>query len=152
MYFLFRSFYQRRFSWCTAAQQLTAASRQTFAFARDGALPFSRFLYKVNPYTHTPVVCVWFCALGAMLLGLFSFASPAAITSVFTMAVVCQYLAYSIPILARFWGGASFRPGPFSLGSYVSPCTVSSSISLSVPFHRAQWLHQLLLDSCSSCL
>ena len=35
--------------------QLVAASRQAFAFSRDGALPFSRYLYRMNKYTQTPV-------------------------------------------------------------------------------------------------
>ena len=35
--------------------QVLAASRQTFAFSRDGALPFSGWLYRMNSYTGTPV-------------------------------------------------------------------------------------------------
>ena len=37
------------------SSKLLAASRQTFAFSRDGALPFSRYLYRMNSYTQTPV-------------------------------------------------------------------------------------------------
>ncbi len=35
--------------------QVLAASRQTFAFSRDGALPLSGWLYRMNGYTKTPV-------------------------------------------------------------------------------------------------
>lgn len=55
-----------------------------------------------------------------MLLGLLSFAGPAAIGAIFTMGVVCTYTAYSIPIAARHLGGQKFTPGPFSLGFLVS--------------------------------
>ncbi|KAF9010827.1 amino acid/polyamine transporter I [Cyathus striatus] len=105
----------------SAINLLVAASRQTFAFSRDGALPFSGILYKVNRITGTPVNCVLFCALGALLLGLLSFAGAVAIGAIFTMGVVCQYLAYSLPIAARFFGGSTFVPGPFYMGMLSAP-------------------------------
>ena len=37
------------------SSMVLAASRQTFAFSRDGALPFSRWLYRMNSFTKTPV-------------------------------------------------------------------------------------------------
>ncbi|KAF8915252.1 APC amino acid permease [Mucidula mucida] len=97
---------------------LTAASRQIFAFSRDGALPMSRFLYRLNRHTGTPVNCIIFAAFGGALLGLLVFASPAAIGAVFTLMVICQYVTYSIPIVARFVGGKEFVPGPFTLGAW----------------------------------
>jgi amino acid transporter len=99
--------------------QLTASSRQTFAFARDGALPFSRFIYKVNKHTLSPVNAVWCTAFLSALLALLAFAGAAAIGAVFSLAVIGQYLAYSIPISARFLGGQPFTPGPFNLGVFV---------------------------------
>ena len=106
--------------------QLTASSRQTFAFARDGALPFSRFIYRVNKYTQSPVNAVWCTAFLALLLTLLAFVkSPAAIGAVFSLAVIGQYLAYSIPITARFVGGQPFTPGPFNLGKLV--CVLANS-------------------------
>ncbi|KAF9479939.1 amino acid transporter [Pholiota conissans] len=97
---------------------LVATSRQIFAFSRDGALPLSKYLYRINSYTGTPVIAVMFSATGAMLLGLLSFAGPAAIGAIFTMGVVCTYIAYSIPIAVRHIGGQNFTPGPFSLGIF----------------------------------
>ncbi|KAF7984560.1 hypothetical protein HWV62_13765 [Athelia sp. TMB] len=97
---------------------LTSASRQTFAFARDGALPFSRWIYRINAHTSTPVNAVWFTALMAALLALLAFAGPAAIGAVFSLAVLGQYVAYSTPITARFLGGQVFKPGPFNLGRF----------------------------------
>ncbi|PPQ70471.1 hypothetical protein CVT26_013918 [Gymnopilus dilepis] len=99
---------------------LVASSRQTFAFSRDGALPFSKYLYKINKTTGTPVLCVIFCAAISMLLGLLSFAGTAAIGALFSLGIVCQYTAYMIPILARQVGKRQFRPGPYSLGKLSS--------------------------------
>ncbi|KDR76934.1 hypothetical protein GALMADRAFT_155638 [Galerina marginata CBS 339.88] len=110
----------------TSMNILIAASRQTFAFSRDGALPFSKMLYRINKTTGTPVVCVIFCAFVAILFGLLSFAGPAAVGAVFTMGVVCQYIAYSIPILARHLGGKKFNPGPFNLGKLSAPVSFTA--------------------------
>ncbi|KAJ6529059.1 amino acid/polyamine transporter I [Mycena vulgaris] len=103
---------------------LTSSSRQTFAFSRDGALPFSRFLYNINPVTRTPVRCVWFSATWAALLGLITFAGPAATGALFSLGVVGQYVANSIPITARFLGGQPFKKGPFNLGIFSMPVAI----------------------------
>ncbi|KAJ7589028.1 APC amino acid permease [Mycena floridula] len=101
---------------------LTASSRQNFALSRDGALPFSGLLYRINQRTGTPVNCVWLSVGIAALLGLLSFAGPAAIGAVFTIIVIGQYISDSIPIAARFLGGTNnFKPGPFSLGKFGAP-------------------------------
>jgi amino acid transporter len=52
------------------------SSRQAFAFARDGALPFSKFFYHLNPRTDTPVRTVWLVVGCAAPLGLLGFADP----------------------------------------------------------------------------
>ncbi|KAJ6484015.1 amino acid/polyamine transporter I [Mycena sanguinolenta] len=103
---------------------LTSSSRQTFAFSRDGALPCAPFLYRIDQYTGTPVRCVWFCAICAMLLGLITFAGSEATAALFTLGVVGQYMANSIPIAARYLGGQNFKRGPFHLGVFSKPVAV----------------------------
>jgi len=103
---------------------LTAASRQVWAFSRDGALPLSKYLYRINSFTGTPVTAVWFVATCAFLLALLSFAGAAAIGAAFTLCVVCQYIAFTVPIAARFLGGKPFKPGPFHLGALSLPIAV----------------------------
>ena len=100
--------------------QVLAASRQTFAFSRDGALPFSSILYRMNGYTKTPVNTVWFCCILSTLLGLLVFAGEQAIGAVFVLSVVGLYVAYAIPIAARFIFENDYKPGPFDLGRWVS--------------------------------
>jgi amino acid transporter len=91
-----------------------------FAFSRDGALPFSKYLYRVNKRTQTPVACVCALAFGAIILGLLTFAGDTAAGAVFIVAVVCAYISFSVPIVCRLVGGREFVPGPFSLGKLVS--------------------------------
>jgi hypothetical protein len=83
------------------------------------ALPFSNYLYRMNSYTETPVNTVWSDAILALLLGLLVFAGDQAINAVFALSVVALYVAYAIPIAARFLGGNDFKPGPFHLGVFV---------------------------------
>ena len=108
--------------------QLTTCSRQIFAFSRDGGLPLSKWLYNVNKKTHAPVHAVWFSVIISLLLGLLSFAGPSAIGAVFSLVVAGQYVAYSIPIAARFIGGRNIQPGPFNLGKLVRSCYSSDAV------------------------
>ncbi|KAI0632871.1 APC amino acid permease [Trametes polyzona] len=103
------------------SSMVLAASRQSFAFSRDGALPFSKWLYRMNSFTKTPVNTVWFVAVFSILLGLLAFAGDSAINAIFAMSIVALYVAYAIPIAARFLGDNDFVPGPFNLGMFSKP-------------------------------
>ncbi|TFK37632.1 APC amino acid permease [Crucibulum laeve] len=108
------------------SSMLLAASRQAFAFSRDSALPFSNWLYRMNGYTKTPVNTVWYDAMLALALGLLVFAGDQAINAVFAISVTGLYIAYSIPIAARFIGDNDFKPGPFTLGIFGLPVAIVS--------------------------
>ncbi|KAI0065302.1 APC amino acid permease [Artomyces pyxidatus] len=103
---------------------VTVCSRQTFAFARDGGLPFSHYLRRINSHTGVPMHAVWFCASISLLLGLLAFAGSVAIGAIFSLAIAGQYTAYSIPIAARFLGQNDFKKGAFSLGFMSLPVAV----------------------------
>ncbi|KAK0441240.1 amino acid/polyamine transporter I [Desarmillaria tabescens] len=103
------------------SSMLLAASRQTYAFSRDQALPFSNWLYRMNSYTKTPVNTVIFDAGFSILLGLLSFAGQNAINAIFSISIISLYVAYSIPIAARFIRKNDFKPGPFYLGIFSFP-------------------------------
>ncbi|KAI0258155.1 amino acid/polyamine transporter I [Gloeopeniophorella convolvens] len=110
------------------SSMMLAASRQSFAFARDGALPFSGWLYRMNKFTKTPVNTVWFCAAGSIGLGALAFAGTQAINAVFAISITALYVAYSIPIAARWiWRKENgWVPGPFSLGAWSGVCAFVS--------------------------
>ncbi|KZS88841.1 amino acid transporter [Sistotremastrum niveocremeum HHB9708] len=108
------------------SSMLLASSRQVFAFSRDGALPLSKYLYRMNSYTKTPVNTVWFSALLSILLGCLAFAGSAAISAIFAISVVGEYIAYIIPICARYMGTNEFKPGPFTLGVWGLPCAITA--------------------------
>jgi len=114
--------------WMTGMDYLIAGSRQLFAFSRDKGLPLSGWLYNINPRTKTPVNAVVFLAVMTLLLGLLSFAGPLAISAVFTMSIVCQYIGFVTPIVARWVGGQKFVPGPFNLGLMSAPVAFVASV------------------------
>ena len=97
---------------------LVAASRQTWAFSRDGALPFSRFFRPISrKFGYIPLRAIWGCVLVASVLGLLSLVAPAAAQALFSLAVAGTYVAWGIPIFARvMWGQHKFKPGPFYTG------------------------------------
>ncbi|KAG9231779.1 amino acid transporter-like protein [Amylocarpus encephaloides] len=113
-----------------------SASRVTFAYSRDNALPFSRWLKIVNKHTKTPVNAVWFCQLIGALLSLLMFASPVAIGAVFSIGAIAQYIAFIVPIaLKLFVVGDKFKPGPWHLGKLSKPIGAASCsfVALMIP-------------------
>jgi amino acid transporter len=76
----------------------------------------------MNSFTKTPVNTVLFCAAGSIALGALVFAGTQAVNAVFSISNIAQYIAYSIPIAARWiWRKENgWTPGPFSLGAWVS--------------------------------
>ncbi|MCJ1424195.1 GABA-specific high-affinity permease, partial [Sticta canariensis] len=101
---------------------LVAVSRQTWAFSRDGALPFSSFFRPISRrFGYIPVRAVWGCVFLAAVLGLLSLIAPAAAQALFSLAVAGDNVAWGIPIFARaVWGQQKFKPGPFYTGARFS--------------------------------
>jgi amino acid transporter len=96
---------------------LVAASRQSWAFSRDGALPFSSFFRVISVRLgYVPFRMIWGCVLLGVVLGLLSLIAPAAAQALFSLAVAAQGLAYAIPILARIVWRHKFKPGSFNTG------------------------------------
>jgi len=101
---------------------MVAASRVTYAYARDGCFPMSKYWRKVNNYTKTPVNAVWFnCTIGILLCFLI-FAGEVAILAIFSVGAIACFVAFTIPISLRvFFVGNRFRRGPWHLGKFGKP-------------------------------
>jgi len=98
---------------------LTASSRCTYAFARDGAIPGSGLWSKVDKRFGLPLWALTLSAVVDCLLGLIYFGSTAAFSSFTGVATICLSTSYGIPILVSVLRGrkklehASFRLGKF---------------------------------------
>ncbi|GAA89867.1 GABA permease [Aspergillus luchuensis IFO 4308] len=81
---------------------VVAASRQSWAFSRDGALPFSSFFRHVSKRVrYQPVRMVCFVVLVSVILGLLCLIDEAASSALFSLAVAGNDLAWMVPILSR---------------------------------------------------
>ena len=101
---------------------LVAASRQSWAFSRDGALPFSTFFRPISKrFGYIPLRTTWGCVFTGAILGLLSLIAPAAAQALFSLSVAANNLAWGTPIFCRiWWGQKKFRPGPFYTGDRLS--------------------------------
>ncbi|KAI9792516.1 MAG: hypothetical protein M1816_002036 [Peltula sp. TS41687] len=120
-------------AFCCGQGCMVTASRLTFAYSRDGCLPGSRFWRRVNKHTQTPVNAVWFnSAIGLCLICLI-FTGPLAISAIFSIGAVANYVAFSIPIFIRtFLVRNRFRRGPWHLGRFGIPIGVVSCAYVAV--------------------
>ncbi|SAM83401.1 related to UGA4-GABA permease-also involved in delta-aminolevulinate transport [Ustilago bromivora] len=98
-----------------------ASSRQIFAFSRDGALPFSNWVYRTNSYTLTPVNSAWWSSACSAIYCLLGLINSVAVGAVFSLSVIGASIAYVIPILARLMApDERFMPGVWYLGDFWS--------------------------------
>jgi amino acid transporter len=107
---------------------MTSASRMTFAFSRDGAVPGSRMWSKVSG-SKVPANAVMLVALMAGIITLPALAEvnigteeapiivPTAFYAVVSVAVIGLYLAFLVPIWLRWRMGDAFEPGSWTNGS-----------------------------------
>ncbi|KAF7113631.1 hypothetical protein CNMCM5793_002987 [Aspergillus hiratsukae] len=116
---------------------LTAASRCTYAFARDGAIPGFRIWRKVNKRLDVPVYAILLSAAVDCLLGLIYFGSTAAFNSFTGVATICLSTSYGLPIfISMVRGRQDVRDSTFSLGAFgyainaVTVCWIVLAVAL----------------------
>ncbi|MEV6491219.1 amino acid permease [Actinoplanes sp. NPDC051633] len=107
--------------WFCGMASVTANSRMTYAFSRDGALPGSRLWKQVNPRTGTPTNSIWLCVTLSTILVLPSLWNTTAYLAATSVAVIGLYIAYVGPVLLRRRLGNEFQPGPWNLGKWSAP-------------------------------
>ncbi|KAK2791397.1 hypothetical protein FQN52_009182 [Onygenales sp. PD_12] len=102
---------------------MVAASRVTYAYARDDCFPLSRIWKKVNTHTQTPVNAVWLnCVIGILCCLLILEEGGLAVGALFSIGAIAAFTAFAVPIAIRiFVVGDRFRPGPFNLGKWSTP-------------------------------
>ncbi|UPT73318.1 MAG: amino acid permease [Elusimicrobiota bacterium] len=109
--------------WLCGLGAMTSASRMVFAFSRDGGLPAHKVWAAVSKRFQTPANAIW---------GLFAFALLLAISvkdysAVLSIAVICLYVSYGLPIVARLYARATGHGGeigPWHLGKFSTPVAV----------------------------
>ncbi len=113
---------------CCGMASVTANSRMIYAFARDGAIPGSRWWHRINKRTRTPTNSVWFAVIGALLLCLPYLWSATAYSAVTSIATVGLYVAYVTPVFLRVLNGNRFEKGPWNLGRWGRPIGIAATL------------------------
>jgi amino acid transporter len=100
---------------------VTSASRMTFAFSRDGAVP-GHNLWRRLGSNRTPTWAVVFVCGFALIVTIpayfpNSLGTPVAFLAVTSISVIGLYIAYTIPIFLRWRKGDAFEAGPWTNGT-----------------------------------
>jgi amino acid transporter len=125
--------------WHCGLFSMTSNSRMMFAFARDGGIVSSSFIYtcgtstdqfqqpnffhKVDDRFRSPIRTVWLAAFLAFCLSLPSLGSSVAFAAATSIATIGLYISYGIPILIGliYFREFNARKGPFNLGVFSRP-------------------------------
>jgi amino acid transporter len=125
-----------------ATSCMTSASRMTFAFSRDGAIPGSAVFQRLTR-SRVPANAVVFVAVCAAVLTLPALIKvdvggtpvPLAFYAVTSIAVIGLYLAFAIPIFLRWRMGDAFEAGSWTNGpkyKWMNPIAVIEIVVVSL--------------------
>ncbi|HXY35727.1 MAG TPA: amino acid permease, partial [Planctomycetaceae bacterium] len=130
---------------------VTSASRMAYAFARDGGLPWSRTLCRVNPRYGSPAIAIWTTAAWAVVLTIYT----PIYTTLASACAILLYLSYGLPTLLGLlaYGRTWTEMGPWSLGRWYQPlaviclvgCAFLLVIGIQPPNEKAGWI---VLGAC----
>ena len=125
---------------------VTSASRMTFAFARDGGLPFSKAVRWVCPKRKTPAVAIWATAAASVL---FTVYTPV-YSTITAVCTILLYISYVLPSVlgVRAHGRTWTTMGPWDLGRWFRPLACLSAIGcggliaigMQPPNERSAWV------------
>ncbi|KAL9096628.1 MAG: hypothetical protein Q9165_001115 [Trypethelium subeluteriae] len=110
---------------------IATSSRMIWAFAREGGLPFSKYLSRVDEKTRLPIWAIGVTTVISLLLALINIGSTVGFTAFISLVVAGYYssflLAASVMLHKRLTVPASEIPwGWFKLGRFGVPITVLS--------------------------
>jgi len=93
---------------------VTSVSRMTYAFARDGGLPFSGVLRGIHPVLKSPVAAIWVMSAISILFTLYT----PVYSTIVSVTVIFIFLSYGLPIVLGLfaYGRTWTRMGPWSIG------------------------------------
>ena len=112
---------------------VTSTSRMTFAFSRDGGLPFSKKLRYVSPAHQTPIYAIWVTAIISVACTLYA----PVFTTLVTACVIFLYLSYVMPAAAGIfaYGKTWTKMGPFDIGPWYRVVCVLCIIGALILFY-----------------
>ncbi|KAL8747173.1 MAG: hypothetical protein Q9190_000913 [Brigantiaea leucoxantha] len=95
---------------------MTTSSRMTYAFARDGGLPASRFFAKVHPSLNLPLNALYLTTICVIIFGCIFLGSSSAFNAITSASVVALGVSYAVPpAINCLRGRRMLPPRPFVL-------------------------------------
>lgn len=89
---------------------MTTSSRMTYAFARDGGLPFSKIFARVHPKLDVPLESLAFTVVVVVVFGCIDLGSTSAFNAIISASVVALTLSYGIPVTISCLRGRKMLP------------------------------------------
>jgi amino acid transporter len=119
----------------------TAASRCTWAFSRDGAIPGSRWWKQVNRRLDVPLNAMMLSMVIQIALGCIYFGSTAAFNAFNGVGVIFLTVAYVSPVIVSLLGGRkNLSQGAYDFGLFGVFCNIVTigefSRFCSIPFRN----------------
>ncbi|KAF2194654.1 amino acid permease [Zopfia rhizophila CBS 207.26] len=97
---------------------MTTSSRMTYAFARDGGLPASKFFAKVHPKLGLPLNSLYLTTILVIIFGCIFLGSSSAFNAIISASVVALGVSYAMPIAVNcLQRRKKLPPRPFVLPS-----------------------------------
>ncbi|EEQ27532.1 conserved hypothetical protein [Microsporum canis CBS 113480] len=122
---------------CSAISNVATTSRQLYAFARDGGIPFPSFFAKIDKRFVVPLnsLCVSFfivCLLSLINIG--SSVAFQAIISLGTASLLSSYIISISCVRLRRWRGEPLPPARWSMGAWSSTVETMAILFLLITF------------------
>jgi amino acid transporter len=89
---------------------MTTSSRMTYAFARDGGLPFSKFFARVHKKLDVPLEALGLTTLVVVIFGLILIGSSSAFSAIIAASVVALGISYAMPVAINCLRGRRMLP------------------------------------------
>ena len=109
---------------------LTASSRQLMAFARDGGVPFGRWIARIPPALDYPLNSVVVVALFAILLNLITLGSAVAFQAIVSLTLIAFIGTYELSLYVLIWSrfAGNLPSARWSLGRWGLPINIFAAL------------------------
>jgi choline transport protein len=103
---------------CASVTLLTTFTRIWWSLAREGGVPFSKFMARISEPSQLPINSIVFSVAACSLIGLLELGSATALNAILGSAILCIFSSYAIPVACSLAGKRSAFKGPhyFDLG------------------------------------
>ncbi|EFQ98516.1 hypothetical protein MGYG_01543 [Nannizzia gypsea CBS 118893] len=122
---------------CSAISNVATTSRQLYAFARDGGIPFPSFFAKIDKRFIVPLNSLYVSFFIVCLLSLINIGSTVAFQAIISLGTASLLSSYIISISCvrlRRWRGEPLPPARWSMGRWSSTVETVAILFLLIAF------------------